>query len=262
MEKNLTVDEMNELNALGEIIGAKGQEVADPVNSEALKLGGEVGEVADPQTSAEIQEVAEPGKTNSDMAFANMRRALEATKRENEILKAQTQRLLETLKSFGFTGENADDYSDALIAYQNNKSVSDVRDERLNAERENERIRQMEEELNYFRGLDVKNRMANDLIAIQKINGDIKSLDEMPDEFFNLISAGVPANLAYKVIYDSQKENDVKAPPVTGPVNTKTSTDKDFYTSEEVSEIERSNPQLLDDPVIMQKIKNSMTKWK
>jgi hypothetical protein len=196
------------------------------------EAGAEVSESAEP-TEAEVTEgveeteVAEQstGKTDADARFAQMRR-------ENEQLRAERDQLNETLGLF-FEGDTDQKIVSAQAMAQN-KTEDEIRAE-IEAENERERLEdelaQKESELLSYR---VQARMSEDLKAIQAIDPNVKDLDSLGQDYFDLIAddkiSAVQAYFAAKAKAAAEK---AVAPAEVGKVN-QSEGPKDSYTKEEV----------------------------
>ena len=260
------------------------QEVAEPVE-EVVETSEQTQEVAEPETqtqsSAENTEiVAENSKIESrnyekDAAFANMRRSMEQAQKEREetqkqleAMRAEKERLTNSFGLFGFKG-NVDEIEDQAKAHYSGRTVEEVRNERLQAQkvfeeqqrREQEnlakdnQIRELQKQLN-ARILD------DDLKKIQAIDPSVKSLEELGKKFFGMMASGdwTPEQ-AYYAIKSAENANKKTPPPEIGKVNATQKADKTYYTSEEVDAMIASNDKALDDPSVLEKIRKSMTKW-
>ena len=143
------------------------QEVAEPEN-EALESA-ETQEVAEPDTAEDSAEVAEEG------GYELMREAL----------------------SRYFEGETAEELSDNAIAYAEERDPAEYRQEREQRE-EFESLKAEKQALEEaMLEMEVDRRMEEDLKAIQEVNPNVKSLEELGESFVNMVAAGCPAKDAY-----------------------------------------------------------------
>ncbi len=202
--------------------------------------GVEVQEVAEPAeevvTGAEEQEVAEP-VDKSDAAFAEMRREIERLQLDN----ARKDKAL----GLYFDGENKEVKA---IAHAMGQDPADVQ----KAFDADAKISRLEETLQSERA---ERAMEKDLAEIQKLDPNVKSLDDLGETYANYIRAGLSGVEAYAAI--KAKENlDTETPPKTiGNLST-APVKKDYFTSEEVDRMSPSE-QLANHEAIM----NSMAKW-
>ena len=227
----------NELNA-----------VVDEIVSPETMESAETPEVAEPaEESVEMSEVAEPtiSKRDADAAFAEMRR-------ENERLRKEKNELNDTLGLF-FDG---DDKIAAAKAHYYGKNVDEVKAEMAEAQEVESlraRVKELETEKQQTRA---QNMMQSDLATLQKLDPNIKSLDEMGQEFLRLIAAGVDCETAY----DAQKAYDarhkVSTPKAIGALNNE-APEKDYFTPEEVRAMSEAEVKKNFD-----KIMASQEKWK
>lgn len=202
--------------------------------------GVEVQEVAEPAeevvTGAEEQEVAEP-VDKSDAAFAEMRR-------ENERLRLENARKDKALGLY-FDGENKEVKA---IAHAMGQDPADVQ----KAFDADAKISQLEETLQSERA---ERAMEKDLAEIQKIDPNVKSLDDLGETYANYIRAGLSGVEAYAAIKAKENLNTETPPKTIGNLST-AQVKKDYFTSEEVDRMSPSE-QLANHEAIM----NSMAKW-
>jgi len=186
-----------------------------------------------------------------DSAFANMRRQVEQTKRQNEMLA-------KTFQNFGFNG-TPEEIIDQANAHYLQKPIEEVRQQRITQEQQQSQEMQRQAELDFYKSKEIERLMNDDLQRIQKLDPTIKSLNDLGDGYFNLIKAGVDAEMAFNVI-QQKKQRETKIPPTEiGKVNSKSKSEKDYYSPEEVDKLSTKE---LDDPKVWEKVRNSMTKWK
>lgn len=202
--------------------------------------GVEVQEVAEPVeevvTGAEEQEVAEP-VDKSDAAFAEMRR-------ENERLRLENARKDKALGLY-FDGENKEVKA---IAHAMGQDPADVQ----KAFDADAKISQLEETLQSERA---ERAMEKDLAEIQKLDPNVKSLDDLGETYANYIRAGLSGVEAYAAIKAKENLNTETPPKTIGNLST-AQVKKDYFTSEEVDRMSPSE-QLANHEAIM----NSMAKW-
>ncbi len=202
--------------------------------------GVEVQEVAEPAeevvTGAEEQEVAEP-VDKSDAAFAEMRREIERLQLDN----ARKDKAL----GLYFDGENKEVKA---IAHAMGQDPADVQ----KAFDADAKISQLEETLQSERA---ERAMEKDLAEIQKLDPNVKSLDDLGETYANYIRAGLSGVEAYAAIKAKENLNTETPPKTIGNLST-AQVKKDYFTSEEVDRMSPSE-QLANHEAIM----NSMAKW-
>lgn len=202
--------------------------------------GVEVQEVAEPAeevvTGAEEQEVAEP-VDKSDAAFAEMRREIERLQLEN----ARKDKAL----GLYFDGENKEVKA---IAHAMGQDPADVQ----KAFDADAKISQLEETLQSERA---ERAMEKDLAEIQKLDPNVKSLDDLGETYANYIRAGLSGVEAYAAIKAKENLNTETPPKTIGNLST-APVKKDYFTSEEVDRMSPSE-QLANHEAIM----NSMARW-
>lgn len=236
-----------------ETTSANSQEVAAPETSTSsvAESGAEQAAASQESTQqAQTVEVAKPRQDSAtNAAFAQMRRDAENAKRENEML-------LNSLKQYGYQG-SASDIADQLIAQRTGRDINAVK-----AEREaNERINSMQSQLvnqNHALVNELSKRMMeDDLKKIQAIDPSVKSLNDLGEEYVQLIGNGLDAELAYHTIKAKEKAHLKPVPKDLGPIGS-TTQEKDFYTKDEVDQL---TDKQLDDPKIWERVRKSMLKW-
>ena len=104
--------------------------------------------------------------------------------------------------------------------------------------------------------------MSDDLMAIQKVYPEVKSLEELGDDFFNAMSALGTRDplLAYEVVKAKKNATEKPKPQEIGGVNSSSSKEKDFYTPSEVDKL--TDKDYDNNPKLMDIVRQSMTKWK
>lgn len=238
------------------------QEVAEPVEVVTDT------QQEEPETSEEMQEAADPveekgdtaGRKNAqDAAFADLRRRWQTAEGEKNIANEQLNRAREILGKFGFNGATLDDVFDSANANLTGQDVASVRQTRLAAQEEATRRSSLEREIEYYRRMDAERRMKEDLKAIQKIDPSVKSMNELGEDYFKLIRAGIDGVTAFSAIKAKGNLNKKEKPPVIGRVNSRTTEEKDYYTDKELNALTGKD---LDDPAVLEKAMKSLSKKK
>lgn len=203
-------------------------------------------------------EVAKPKQTaEENAAFAAMRRALEAERKEKSRLETLVNGFKSGLKPQGYDGEDEDIVA-KLNAEAQGVSVEDYKKQMREAEAARTKEQELAAKLQEYQQKEQERQLAEDLKAIKAAFPDVKagSVWELGDEFISIMQTGkVDAVKAYKIVRE-----DNPAPPSIGSVKSASvQAEKDFFTSDEVDQL---TPKQLDDPKILQKVMQSMTKWK
>lgn len=257
-----------------EILSGNTQEVAEPVE-DVVETSEQTQEVAEPEPQQEVEQPkVEERNYERDAAFANMRRSMEQAQKERE----ETQKLLETMKAdkerlakafgmYGFNGD-VDEIEDQAKANYYGKTVEEVRNERLQAQKVFEEQQRREQETlakdNQIKDLQRQlyaRILSDDLKVIQAKDPSIKSLDDLGKDFALMRSTGVSIDVAYNAVKSTLEANKKTPPPEIGKVNATQKADKTYYTSAEVDAMIASNDKALDDPSVLERIRKSMTKW-
>ena len=181
------------------------QEVAEPVE-EVVETSEQTQEVAEPETqsSAENTEIVAENKNESrdyekDAAYARMRRDKEDALKQLESLKSENARLTNAFGWFGFKG-NTDEIEDQAKAHYTGRSIEEVRQERIAEAQKIAEENSLKEQLKYYQEKEVQERMNKDLADIQKLNPAIRTFNDLPKEYFDLVSKGVEGTRAYKLL--------------------------------------------------------------
>ena len=185
------------------------QEVAD-LEENVVDTSEQNQEVAEPEAqtenSAENTENNAETKNESrdyerDSAYARMRRENADKQKELEALKAEKDKLVKALGQFGFNGNTVDEQIDQANAYYTGRNVEEIRQERIaQAEKEAEQ-NAMRDQLKYYKEKELKERMDRDLSEIQKLNPNIRSFNDLPQDYFDLVSKGIEGTRAYKLLH-------------------------------------------------------------
>ena len=242
------------------ILSAEMQEVAE--TADVTDTEANVAVSVEENGSAEMQEVAETAtetRNTADAAFADMRRKWQASESERNIANERFARAKEILGRFGFAGESDDDVLDAADAHFTGQDVESIRRERMERQKALNEQNALQREVNHYRQQEVHRRMAEDLKAIQKIDNTVKSLDDLGEDYFNLIRSGFDGITAFMAVKAKKELNKKEAPPVIGRINSKTVQERDYFTDKELSALSAKE---LDDPAVLAKAMKSMTKKK
>ena len=187
----------------------------------------------------EVVEEIDDGEpvSKSDAAFAAMRREIKQLKLEN----ARKDKAL----GLYFDGDNKEIEA---IAHAMGQDPADVQ----KAFDADAKISQLEETLQSERA---ERAMEKDLAEIQKLDPNVKSLDDLGETYANYIRAGLSGVEAYAAIKAKENLNTETLPKTIGNLST-AQVKKDYFTSEEVDRMSPSE-QLANHEAIM----NSMAKW-
>lgn len=257
-----------------EVLSVETQEVAEPVE-EVVETSEQTQEVAEPVAQEEVEKPkVEERDYEKDAAFANMRRSMEQAQKEKEetqklleAMKAEKERLTNSFGLFGFKGD-VDEIEDQAKAHYSGKTVEEVRNERLQAQKVIEEQQRREQETlakdNQIKDLQRQlyaRILDDDLKAIQAKDPSIKSLDDLGKDFALMRSTGVSVDVAYNAVKSTLEANKKTPPPEMGKVNATQKADKAYYTQAEVDAMIAANDKALDNPSVLEKIRKSMTKW-
>lgn len=197
----------------------------------------EVTETTEESSAVEVVEETQPRQSAEENArFAAARRQAEA---EARAIKAQNERLLQALEGYGYKG-SPEEIADALIAQQQGISTEEARAQREAIEAENAKYNQLQSEVETYKSLAIEKLKSDDLAKLKSAYPEdkevqkLKSIDELGDEFFLLLSATKDPELAYDALQVRNARHTKPTPPDIGAVNSSSSKEKDFLTSEEI----------------------------
>lgn len=233
---------------MDEFVSVENQEVAEPEtqsveNQEVADLEptdneGETAEHEDVQEDFNQDNNTEEGRENNSV-IAEMRRQqeaeraelqaqLEQERAEKEALQ-QRQTLYNTAKEMGLSDEEFEELweeQEAENAILREKEEADARAEQAERDRE-----QIENEL-----LDLKAQAVvdEDVRYFQEKNPKIKSVDDLPKDYFSLMATGqMSRDEAYQTALNRQKKSERVPPDEIGQVGSP-DTPKDYFTRDEV----------------------------
>ena len=138
-----------------------------------------------------------------DSAYAKMRR-------ESEQAKKQSELLAKTMQQFGFKG-TPEEIADQANAHYLQKPIEEVRQQRLQTEKLQQEEAKRQAELDFYKNREIERLMADDLQRIKKLDPTVKSLDELGEDYLNLIQAGIDAEMAFGV-YQQKNKGKLKFP--------------------------------------------------
>lgn len=202
-----------------------------------IEESAEMTEVAEPSEvevlGEEEQEVAETAKTEQDAAFAQMRRHNEELARQLAEAQKQSKEYEDALGLF-FDGE---DKALKAHAYYDERPFEEVK-------AETEMQAQLAELQNKNASLEqqlleqqAQAQMDADLAEIQKSHPEVKSIDELGQEYlafrFNPMGE-MGAEQAFQMMMAYKGNITPKKPPIIGNVSTTDKPQSDYYTREEV----------------------------
>ena len=258
---------MENLENLGTAVeateSAGATEVVSGQNESPIDEASNVGqaEVVGGQSEAEKN----PQSKTENSRFAQMRRRMEAMERENSRLKELAKVTRETV---GISSDDADDLRRELIAQREGVDASVIKsreesDQRRIAEavKQSPDFLRQQDELRYYRNIVAQQQKERDLAELKsKFPTDkIEKMEDLGEQYAKLRLAGVDNAVAYAAIRATKQADTKPTPPDTGAVGMAETTERDYYTPEEVDKL---TPKQLDDPKIMDKVMKSMTKWK
>lgn len=222
----------------------------EPDTSEVAEVGEDINvPTTEAEPSAPVQSAEENAK------FAELRRKYEA---EQKAIKSQNDRLMAALSQYGYEG-SPEEIADALMAQTQGISQEEAKAQREAQEKaETERL-QMQSETEFYKKIAIEKLMNDDLKTIQSVYPEVKSLNELGEEFFNLLGATRDPILSYEALQAKKAKTQKPVPQEIGAVNSSSSKEKDFYSPAEVDKLTEKD---FDNPKIMEVVRKSMLKWK
>lgn len=239
--------------------GAEEQEIAEPVEEEVEDTGEEAQELAEP-----VSEEPDNGRTAADAKFAEMRRQLEEAERmrtemQNELNDLKTQQAARQAALAHMDVDEIDAIAETLgitreEVLENIQKEEETAEAEIKSKEKDQQIAELQEKLN---AIEAEKMMAEDLAELQKIDSSIQSLDDLGDDFYAYIAAGLDAEQAYYAV--KGKEISTKATPAKPPgkVTDSAPPEKEYYTEEEVSRM--TSQERYENA---EKIMASLPKWK
>ena len=190
-------------------------------------------------------------------------------KEENDELKnlrEENNALIKAANGFGFEGNDGSSLALAMEAQQRDMSIEELMLEKQLKEQEiNDQVEKNPKFIKAMKDSETLSQMLADMKAsetlqkLQKIDPDLKSIDDLDESFAKLVEAGVDEETAYFAVKAQKEYSQKDIPDIAGAVNSSSVGEKDYYTPEEVDRLSEKD---LDDPNIWEKVRKSMTKWK
>lgn len=276
-ELNMNTEVVNDVEVQEPVVEAQTEPVEEPVVDEQPKV--QTREQNRQQAAMrrsrenDLQQQLEAARANENRLLEIFRgygldcSAEEIAARVRAALTSESK-LMEALKGYGYSG-NAEEVAAQIHAAQQGISYEEYQAQQ---EQQQARMREMMQSDPEFLAMKQKadlyeqeafNRVfKDDLAAIKKAFPDVKakSVEDLGEKFVALRANGIDAVTAFAAMQKGVEATKKPTPPVMGAVN-QTPAEKEFYTSEEVDNIERNHPEMLDDPKIFNRIMKSMTKW-
>jgi hypothetical protein len=214
------------------------------------------------ETTESQEGVAKPQQSREEnSAIAQARKQFEAEQRAQ---KAQNDRLLKALGQYGYQG-TPEEIADMLTAQSQGITIEQAKAVRQQQEAEDAKFTQLQAENEFFRSIAKSAAMKEDLTTLKSAYPNdakvqsLKDITELGNDFFGFMSALKDPAKAYDALLIMQGRTTKPVPPDIGAVNSSAGKEKDFYTSAEVDKLSKKD---LDNPKIMARVMDSMTKWK
>lgn len=232
---------------MSEVISENTQEAAEPAELEGANETeaaepSEV-EVDEPTGEEPEEEPADEQDAKTNAAFAEQRRriaelekelaerdkAKEQADREAEEqaeLDEQVQAIVEYAKEQGLDDEDIEEILDEFFEdHETDKELKRLQDE----------IDRRDEELV---DIQIQQLAMQDLAEVQKIDPNIKDLDDLGEEFFRLRSLDIPPKRAYYMIQSADEQTKPHGAYAPGKIN-QARQESDYYTSEELDNLSK-----------------------
>lgn len=222
-------------------------EVADPQTTEATDTG--VSDVQTAEQAVEQVETAKPQQSAEDNArFAEMRRKQELDSLRSQYKDKETaytnlekesnsfkDRVKSILGNF-VTADSVDDMLIALEAQAKGISEQDLRNQMQIEQNRLEEQQKINDELDYYKGIankyqreQAERMIAEDLQALQAFDPNIKSLDDLGEEFAKLRFTTNPLTGEFYTIEElyNHFKSKIKPLPQTSPAVNSSDADKE-----------------------------------
>lgn len=234
--------------------------------------------VVDPQgesaPATEQQATAEPSAAPADSAqksqqSRNENSAYKRYRQKAEAFDGMSSGLLAYARSKGLQPKDGAEALEMLEAMDQGRTLEEHRKAKSDAVAEQERMvresplykalqAQAEKDAADAKAYRAAEDMRQDLAAIQEVDPSVGSLEELGEEYLELVKAGVRGVNAYYAIKGKASIQSAAKPPATGTVGGTAEGDRDF-TSEE---LDRLTPEQLKDSTIFEKAMRSLSKLK
>ncbi|MBE6008657.1 MAG: hypothetical protein E7235_05610 [Lachnospiraceae bacterium] len=106
---------------------------------------------------------------------------------------------------------------------------------------------------------EAQRRLEADLRAIRRIDPEIKEVEDLDEEFFELIRNGFDGVTAFMALKAKKENGKRSTPPAVGRVAKVSDAEKDYFTARELNLLSSRE---LDDPKVLKKALRSMVKSK
>jgi len=226
---------------------------------ESPEVAGEATATEEPAAAPEVAEPAPKQSPTDNAAFARMRRESEQAKQELEQAKAEAARLSQAVaKQYGYQG-SPQDVADQLEATASGRPVEEIRATREALAARDTELARLRAENEQYKPLAVEKFKADLLSEVKTVYPDLKasSVDELGEDFAQLLVAGVNPATAYAAIKAKEQATTKPTPPQIGAVNAKPTGEAEFYTKAEVDRMSQAEISKN-----YEKIRKSMEKWK
>jgi hypothetical protein len=227
---------------------------------------------ADPTAGPEPTPTEPPAKVQQsaedNAKFAAARRESEAKAKQEAdraaALEVQNNRLMQALRGYGYEGA-PEEIADMLMAQSQGITIEQAKAVRQQQEAEDAKFTQLQTENEFFRSIAKSAAMKEDLATLKSAYPNdakvqsLKDITELGTDFFGFMSALKDPAKAYDALLIMQGRTTKPVPPDIGAVNSSTGKEKDFYTPDEVDKLTSKD---YDNPKIMERVRQSMLKWK
>lgn len=232
---------------MSEVISENTQEAAEPAELEGANETevAEPSEVeADEQTDEQSEEEpADEQDSKTNAAFAEQRRRiaeLEKELAERDKAKEQADREAEEQAEL-------DEQVQAIVDYAKEQGLSDdeieeVLDEFFEDHETDKELKRLQDEIDRrdeeLVDIQLQQLAMQDLAEVQKIDPNIKDLDDLGEEFFLLRSLDIAPKRAYYMIHSADEQMKPHGAYAPGKIN-QARQESDYYTSEELDNLSK-----------------------
>jgi hypothetical protein len=230
-------------------------------------------DIAAPETGqpaeAPAEETAKP-KGEKSSSYAEMRRRVKAMEREAADKSAKMERLVKALETAGHTG-TPEEMADKLEAEAKGITVAELAKERnrmSEAIKQHPDFKRAEEERDEYKSLYERRMFQDHLAAIKAAHPEetAEDITDLGETFISLMAmkqrkgevSSEDVLIAYEMAALERNRKTKPVPESPGKLNSTNGGEKEFYSP---AEVDRLSEKQLNDPKILQRVMESMTRW-
>lgn len=232
---------------MSEVISENTQEAAEPAELEGANETevAEPSEVeADEQTDEQSEEEpADEQDSKTNAAFAEQRRRIAELEKE----LAERDKAKELAESEAQEQAELDEQVQAIVEYAREQGldddeIEDILDEFFEDHETDKELKRLQDEIDRrdeeLVDIQLQQLAMQDLAEVQKIDPNIKDLDDLGDEFFRLRSLDIEPKRAYYMIHSADEQMKPHGAYAPGKIN-QAKQESEYYTSEELDNLSK-----------------------